>query len=55
MMGIGQSQWYSYRCQDCGFETEVEDIIVDSFAILACPECEGTMHEIDNESPPEGR
>jgi hypothetical protein len=55
MMGIGQSQWYSYRCQDCRFETEVEDIVVDSFAVLACPHCEGAMHEIDDQSPPAGR
>ncbi len=31
MSGIRDTHYYSYRCRDCGSETEVEDIIVDSF------------------------
>lgn len=54
-MGIGKSLWYSYGCRECGCETEVEDIVVGSFAILACPRCGGAMQEIDDNSPPEGR
>jgi predicted RNA-binding Zn-ribbon protein involved in translation (DUF1610 family) len=54
-MGIGKSLWYSYHCLKCGFETEVEDIGVGSFAVLACPQCGGAMQETDENSPPEGR
>ena len=54
-MGIGESQWYSYRCRSCRLETEVEDIVAGSFAVLACPQCGGAMQEIDEPSPPEGR
>jgi hypothetical protein len=42
-MGIGQSRWYSYRCRVCKHETEVEDIVVGSFVIIACPQCGGVM------------
>jgi hypothetical protein len=54
-MGSGKSLWYSYRCLKCACETAVEDIVVDSFAVLACPHCGGAMQEIDEHSPPEGR
>lgn len=54
-MGIGESQWYSYRCRACGLETEVEDIVAGSFAVLACPQCGGVMQEMNETSPPEGR
>ena len=54
-MGIGESQWYSYRCRSCGLEIAVEDIVAGSFAVLACPQCGGAMQEIDETSPPEGR
>jgi hypothetical protein len=54
-MGIGESQWYSYRCRACGLETAVEDIVAGSFAGLACPQRGGAMQEIDETSPPAGR
>jgi hypothetical protein len=34
MSGIRDTHYYSYRCRICGREAEVEDIFVDSFAIL---------------------
>jgi hypothetical protein len=54
-MGIGQSLWYSYRCRVCKHETEVEDIVVGSFVVIACPQCGGMMQEIGEKSPPTGR
>jgi predicted nucleic acid-binding Zn ribbon protein len=54
-MGIGQSQWYSYRCRVCRHETEIEDIVVESFVVIACPQCGGAMQETDDISPPKGR
>ena len=29
--GIYDFRYYSYRCRDCGYEAEVEDIVVNSF------------------------
>ena len=54
-MGIGKSQWYSSSCRACGRETEVEDIVAGSFAVLACPQCGGAMQERDENSLPPGR
>jgi hypothetical protein len=54
-MGIGQSLWYSYRCRVCRYETGIEDIVVESFVVIACPQCGGAMQEIDEKSPPAGR
>jgi DNA-directed RNA polymerase subunit RPC12/RpoP len=54
-MGIGQSRWYSYRCRVCRHETEIEDIVVGSFAVIACPQCGSAMQETDDQSPPRGR
>ena len=31
MSGIYDTHYYNYRCRDCGYETKVEDIVVDSF------------------------
>ena len=31
MSGIYDTHYYSYRCRDCGYEANVEDIGVDSF------------------------
>ena len=54
-MGTGQSRWYSYRCRVYGHETEIEDIVVGSFAVITCPRCGGAMQETDDQSPPRGR
>ena len=52
-MGIGESQYYSYGCQDCNFQTKVEDIVIDAFIAgsiekdkmpeIVCPNCNGTL------------
>ncbi len=54
-MGSGQSRWYSYRCRVCKPETAIEDIVVGSFVVIACPQCGEVMQEIDEKSPPTGR
>ena len=63
LLGLGQSTWYNYRCRSCGFETKVEDIIVDSFPPfsctgipeLLCPQCNGTLQYVEDSSAPAGR
>jgi DNA-directed RNA polymerase subunit RPC12/RpoP len=52
-MGIGESQYYSYVCQDCNFQTNVEDIVIDAFIAgsiekdkmpeIGCLNCNGTL------------
>ena len=54
-MGSGQSLWYSYRCRVYRHETEIEDIVVRSFVVIACPQWGGAMQEINENSPPAGR
>jgi hypothetical protein len=46
-MGSGQSRWYSYCCRVRRYETQIEDIVVGSFAVIACPQCGGAMQEMD--------
>lgn len=54
-MGLGQSRWDSYRCRVCKHETEIEELVVGSFAVIACPQCGGAMQETDDQNPPRGR
>lgn len=61
----GPSEKYPYKCNSCGRENEVEDIVVDAFIAsmeykhgempkLECP-CGGTLLYNPKKSPPEGR
>jgi uncharacterized Zn finger protein len=60
-------QMYPYKCDVCGYQTEVEDVVVDAFFFsqnckkgkyptVTCPECNDIMkHKPVFKSPPEGR
>ena len=34
MTGMYDTRYYNYRCRDCGHETNIVDIMVDSFPPL---------------------
>jgi DNA-directed RNA polymerase subunit RPC12/RpoP len=53
-MGSGQSLWYSYRCLICKHETEIEDIVVGSFVVIACPQCGGGCRSSTRRVRPQG-
>jgi DNA-directed RNA polymerase subunit RPC12/RpoP len=61
----GPSEKYPYRCNSCGREADVEDIVIDAFIAsmeykqgempkLECP-CGGTLLYNPKRSPPKGR
>ena len=40
---ISESQWYNYIYCSCRDETDVEDIVMGTLAVVACPQYGGTM------------
>ncbi len=57
MLGLDKILTYSYRCLQCQYEEEVEDIVVDGFAAmsglppgqmprLVCSECGGSLRAV---------
>ena len=61
----GPTEKYPYKCNSCGREADVEDIVIDAFIAsmeykdgempkLECP-CSGTLLYNPKKSPPEGR
>ena len=58
MLGLDKAPvTYSYRCQECWYEEEIEDIVVEGFAVmselksgqmpcLVCPKCGSSLYAI---------
>ena len=57
--GPSQGQIYSYECGSCGYQDEVEDVVVDAYFFsqnckrgerptFTCPECHSTMKYMDS-------